>query len=426
VERDVAVLGGGSSGTYTSVRLHESGKSVVVIEMEDHLGGHAQTYFDPVSGKTVNAALKSYYNTSITRNYWKTLGIEPKKDALRLGHNLTSFDYSEHHLVEWDGPNTAAGLKAYRKVLDMYPGLLEGFDKLPDPVPKDLLLPFREFAEKHGFQEALYYLSVFGQGGVDYVNVPAVFPMKYLGTQFIEAVAIGLIVPFSRDNQEIYRNAQKYLGTDNLLLNSRVSSGKRSDDGVELHVISKDNSCTNVRAKKLVVAIPPILSNLAVLDLDLTETDLFGRVRGFGYFGALIRYPGWPNDYTYVNTGSSSTYHLGQLPNPHTVVQSPIEGLIDVKYGSGYTMVSPYAAKQGMIDGFNDVLASLPGCWRNITEEDIVHFASYGPYEQHVPVEDVATGFYRKLWGLQGKRSTYFTGAAWQAQDSSMIWNFTE
>lgn len=40
IEKDVAIIGGGASGTHTAVRLREDyGVSVVVVESEDHLVG---------------------------------------------------------------------------------------------------------------------------------------------------------------------------------------------------------------------------------------------------------------------------------------------------------------------------------------------------------------------------------------------------
>ena len=44
IERDIAVIGGGSAGTYSAVRLKDMGKSVVVIEKDVVLGGHTDTY----------------------------------------------------------------------------------------------------------------------------------------------------------------------------------------------------------------------------------------------------------------------------------------------------------------------------------------------------------------------------------------------
>jgi phytoene dehydrogenase-like protein len=51
---DVAIIGGGSSGTYTAIQLQKAGKSVAVIERNGRLGGHVNTYIDPVTGGTMD------------------------------------------------------------------------------------------------------------------------------------------------------------------------------------------------------------------------------------------------------------------------------------------------------------------------------------------------------------------------------------
>jgi len=40
ITRDVVVIGGGATGTYAAIRLRDLGKSVVVVETNDRLGGH--------------------------------------------------------------------------------------------------------------------------------------------------------------------------------------------------------------------------------------------------------------------------------------------------------------------------------------------------------------------------------------------------
>jgi hypothetical protein len=67
----------------------------------------------------------------------------------------------------------------------------------------------------------------------------------------------------------------------------------------------------------------------------------------------------------------------------------------------------------------------------NFTEADIsapefVEFHNHQPFELTVSTEAIKGGFYRELNALQGERSTWWTGATWQAHDSSRIWNFTE
>ena len=54
ITTDVAVVGGGSAGVYTAVRLQDHNKSTVIIEKNDYIGGHAETYIDPQSNFPIN------------------------------------------------------------------------------------------------------------------------------------------------------------------------------------------------------------------------------------------------------------------------------------------------------------------------------------------------------------------------------------
>ena len=44
LERDVCIIGGGSSGTYAAIRLQQMGVTVALIEKEDRLGGKQTTF----------------------------------------------------------------------------------------------------------------------------------------------------------------------------------------------------------------------------------------------------------------------------------------------------------------------------------------------------------------------------------------------
>ena len=44
VTRDVAIVGGGASGTYAAVRLKDQGKTVALIERDDHLVGDSDSH----------------------------------------------------------------------------------------------------------------------------------------------------------------------------------------------------------------------------------------------------------------------------------------------------------------------------------------------------------------------------------------------
>lgn len=54
IERDVCIIGGGSSGTYSAIRLQQMNKTFALIEREDRLGGHVNTYIDPVTNQTLD------------------------------------------------------------------------------------------------------------------------------------------------------------------------------------------------------------------------------------------------------------------------------------------------------------------------------------------------------------------------------------
>lgn len=47
-------------------------------------------------------------------------------------------------------------------------------------------------------------------------------------------------------------------------------------------------------------------------------------------------------------------------------------------------------------------------------------------YFCNVPADAIASGFYKQLYGLQGKRSTVWSGATWFANSHSGIYKFTD
>lgn len=53
-------------------------------------------------------------------------------------------------------------------------------------------------------------------------------------------------------------------------------------------------------------------------------------------------------------------------------------------------------------------------------------FSSHTPYELYVSTKEIAGGFYNRLFALQGRKNTYWTGAAFVTHDSTLIWQYTE
>ncbi|RYP09025.1 hypothetical protein DL764_001521 [Monosporascus ibericus] len=424
MKRDVAILGGGSSGTYTAVRLQDSGKSVVVVEADDALGGHTETYTDPVTGQHDDFGVLTFHDLPVARDYFARLGIPVEVVQIPPGPDPVYFDFKARtELEDYQMRDPSAALQRYYGQLLRFPELLEGFDKLPDPVPEDLLLPFGQFAEKYGIQDAVPILALYGQGGLDYEKTTTLYIVKYLGPTFVEGLNVGTLMTTRRNNQELYEAAYDALGPDNVLLSSTVSAAKRSKNGVRLIVVKADGSCVDIRAKKLVVSVPPTLDKLSPLGLDGTEAGLFQRFTNVSYFTGIVRNSGLPADTSVYSVGIDSKFNLPALPGPLTITPAPIDGMTDVKYGSGLHEMSAEEAKVAIIE---DLVALTTAINSTSAEPEFVTFKAHTPFQPMVCKEDIADGFYKQLWGLQGHRQTYFTGAAWQCHVSSVLWNFTE
>jgi hypothetical protein len=54
-----------------------------------------------------------------------------------------------------------------------------------------------------------------------------------------------------------------------------------------------------------------------------------------------------------------------------------------------------------------------------------VALANHTPNNLHVSNENVRNGFYKKLYALQGHRSTYYTGYTFCTDYSPQLWNYT-
>lgn len=61
---DVAVIGGGVSGTYAAVRLHDQKKCVALIEQQEYLGSNTETYVDPSTGTPIDIGVEIFKNYS--------------------------------------------------------------------------------------------------------------------------------------------------------------------------------------------------------------------------------------------------------------------------------------------------------------------------------------------------------------------------
>jgi hypothetical protein len=421
IDTDICIVGGGAAGTYTAVRLNDLGLRVLVVERAARLGGHAQTYVDPGTGTPDDVGVVAYEDSTLARNYLDRFGIAYSSAQFPRTKTVYVDMRSGLPVPGYRMPLPAADLLRYRSLLARrYPFLDKGF-ALPDPVPAELLEPFGNFVTRHRLQRFVPIVFEFGQGIGDLLATPTLYVLKLFSLTVADAVFGAGFLFLPGGTAQLYDAAGAWLGPQ-VLLNSSVTAAVRSADGVQLQ-LDTPAGASSVRCRKLVITIPPLLANLAPFDLDANETSLFGRFKGACYGTAVVELAGIDDNLSLQNMAADTPYNLPPLPAIYGVTPVPgAPGLWNVKYGSA-TPMADADIRQAIQAQIERVAAAgtLPVEFRNFR-----YFGNHTPFQVRVDAGDIAAGFYAQLAALQGGRNTFFNGAAFQTNNSALIWQFTE
>lgn len=430
IHADVAIIGGGSAGSYSAVRLVDHGLSVAVVEPKGQLGGHAETYVDPSSGATVDIGVVVFEPFPLTTEYFARFDV-PLMPYSNVVFNPTEYvNFNTGRVVDWEPPSNAeAGpaLMAYREQLTRHPDIASGYD-LSYPVNEDLLLPFGKFIEKYQLGGAARAIYQFQQGYSPYLDLPALYVMKQFGLGLFDAVmSNSLVTTTNRNTHELYERIGEFLGDKQVLLDTSVVSMSRGEEGSQgpRVVVDGPGGKQLIVARKVLVTAP--LANVYDardrFDLDTEESGLFQQFFGNGYYTGLIKNTGLPANFSATGADPAQPYAVPPLPGLYIIYEAAdLPGVFHVYYGVSRPV--PGEAVQREIEaivGRMQVARGLPAS----TPEWLV-FSDHTPYNSMVKPEAIRGGFYKNLLGLQGKRDTFYSGATWETHDSSMIWNYTE
>jgi hypothetical protein len=427
ITRDVCVIGGGASGTYAAIRLQEMNQSVLVVDRAARLGGHTETFTDPITQAKIDIGVLVWHNLDIVKNFFAKFDVPLITAEFSNAGNVQKFvDFRTGAIVSSyvpKDPSTVLG--AYAAQIAKYPYLDTGFD-LPNPVPTDLLLPFGDFVGKYNLSGLVNTIFEFNQGTGDFLSTTTLYVIKLFGLGVIQSLQTGFLTTARHDNSEIYEKAQANLSSSNsLLLSSQVLATEcnESKDGYIEIVVSTPSGWKLVRTKKILLTIPPTLENLAPFELDSKQRSLFKQFNApSGYYTGLIRNSGIPDNFLLTNIGANTSFNLPTLPGLYSIDPTGFPGILKVLYGSRTSIPSELVKK--------DIIASIkrlkPAGTLNATTPEFAVFASHSPFQFSVSAEAIKSGFYRQLSGLQGHRNMFFSGAAFHTQDSSLLWQFTE
>ncbi|KAI8679541.1 hypothetical protein NCS57_00232300 [Fusarium keratoplasticum] len=426
IHKDVVVIGGGSSGTFAAVKLRRMGKKVALIEKGDLLGGHTVTYQVPDTNITINYGVVGYGDEQVTRDQFASFDISIVNFPIpEGGFGPTSYvDFSNGRTLK--NFNFSMDLSGIREQTDKYPYLYYS-TRLPDPVPKDLLLPFRDWVKKYKLEETTYNVFSHLQGLGDLPNLATLYVLKYLNSGYLEVMSPeskGALGPVRGNNYELYEKSHKYLGSD-VFVSSTVSEARRDSKGVRLRVKTPDG-VVNIRAKKLLITIPPMVRNMEPFGLSDREEDLFCKFTATGWYVGIIRAEGLPGGFSYQNADPDTPWNLPQLPALFEMSPTQAPGLYAVRYSSNED-IADSVVKEDMLRTFDRVRFSVLGNdTQKLEPAELLAYSSHAPFDLHVPIDEIANGFYNKLDDLQGYKSTWYSGATFVSHSTGALWNFTD
>ncbi|KAK6079403.1 Beta-cyclopiazonate dehydrogenase 3 [Seiridium cupressi] len=218
----------------------------------------------------------------------------------------------------------------------------------------------------------------------------------------------------------MYRKAAEYLGSD-VLLNSTVLAMDRSRPKEARVAVQTTSGPKLLIAKSILSTIPPVVENMDGYDLSEGEKSLFRGFFANGYYTGVLNNTGLNK--ALIATAPGQPYGVPVLPGIHSAYPIPVgEGILQVFYGS--PTILPDEDVQA------DVIASVRRYHHEnelpLTESNWLKFPSHSPLNLMVSNSAIADGFYEKLLSLQGRRNTFYNGATWHAQDSSVLWKFTD
>ncbi|KAK0638488.1 hypothetical protein B0T16DRAFT_337098 [Cercophora newfieldiana] len=437
---DVAVVGAGASGGYAAIRLKEDlGKTIAVIEKGAKLGGHVSTYDDPVAGRGFDFGVQTFNDYGPAAAFFDRLGI-PYSENPRAGLTDRYVDFNTGSNVSFVpaafSPNTLGALETFLQVVEPWEELLlPGYWDFPSPenIPEDLLLPFGEFVVKHGIQDCVNLVfRVTGMGTGDMKNRLTMYVLSAFGPPMIRAFLgiDSIFTPNSRRNIEVYEKIQARLASD-LLLDSTVVQTTRNTTG---HILWVKNQSTGtytlVRAAKLLIAIEPTPENMAPFSLDAEEEAVFSKLEHQRVHAGIVTHPQLPIGISLVNTPSSAApSNFLELPKPNFNARFDHMGAGSNNWRVlmvGDDNFDTCKAQALVKKNFRDMRAqgTLPA--GGPVDLEIKAWADHGAMHMHFGAEEVREGFIQRLYALQGRTQTWWTGGAFSHQFQTVLWAFDD
>ncbi|CAN8099200.1 unnamed protein product [Discula destructiva] len=412
VERDVVIIGGGAAGAYAAVRLKDEGKTVAIVERSIKLGGHVNTMWG--GNGPIDYGVQAYISNNETVDFFGRFNVNLTSSGLStLPSKLVDF-VSGHTIPNGTATNPydfiGPIINYLTTISTQFPFLATGAYNIPNPVPEDLLLPFGDFLGKYNLTEVVPVVWIFAQGVGNLMEATTLNVLQNFGQPHIEGLISGYLAA-PGGNQAVFDAAEKFIGTDNIFFLSTANKVTRNgDSGVEVTLQG-----VTIKAKKLLVTIPPTIANLAPFDLSESETSIFSKWQKIPYYVGVTTGTDLADLTNYLNTNTSSPYGL-----PSTPFVWRFESVGQSGYQTIKVIGEPDsdAAKSLVTDALSKITGNSTATLAAWEEHDNLQL--------HFTPEEIRSGAYKDLYALQGQSNTYWAGNAWCSDYSPLIWAFIE
>ncbi|GKT63317.1 amine oxidase [Colletotrichum tofieldiae] len=437
ISRDVVVVGGGAAGAHAAVWLRDHGHSVVVVEKASQLGGHTAFYYDSVSNKSINVGVQAWMEYKGTFDFPKRMNVSTSGSMKFATLNYNYVDFKTGQPVkDWVAPAPDAmypALQRYLDVLEKYEDItLPGFENFPEPgsVPEDLIMPFSDFVEKYDIAAAVPQIwdsTAMGLG--DTMDVPTFFVMQASGVPMVRALlgTAAAATPSSGRLYDLYESVANFLGNDVLYSSTVVSTIQRDDDGVSLKVNGTDSKLTCIDARRLLVAFEPTTESLAPFKTDETEEEVFNKFGFATVYAGILRHPSLQISAAYSNRSpapGSSNYTIFPLASQVGSI-AYIGGTKDLfQFTAVGTEEDTEDTMRALIAQSIDTMIAAGTVPESNGTVTFPIFANHGKMHPRVMSDELRAGFVSKQRALQGRRSTWYTGAAFSAGFSTVLWEY--
>ncbi|RHZ67839.1 hypothetical protein CDV55_100675 [Aspergillus turcosus] len=416
IDVDVAVIGGGATGSYAAITLADLNWRVAVVEATGVLGGHANTYIDPATNIPIDYGVQRYGKDAGALAFFKRLGVTYTDHGSSAPNTTVYIDFTTGQPLQQFPPS--ANFSGYLQQLRKYPYLLYTTN-VPNPIPADFALPFADFLQKYNLQDVAFQIAE--EFGPSLLDTPVLNVITETGLEELSLDATNT-VSIEGGNSQIYIHVLADLGSTHVLFNSTISAAQRNGSALIRFVVDTPTGNRLIQARRALVTIPTTLTNMAPFDLDARERDIFSRFSGPGLWVGLVTVNGLPAGTCYTNVGTNTFYHIPTLPAVTALTPTAVGGIYRFEYWDNDLSLSIAEAKArslAIIRRFAQQVAPYAQ-----EQPEMLAFNSHAPFKVGLTGEAIAQDYWNKMYALQGHHNTWYTGVQFLA-GSSQLWNYT-